>query len=297
MRMAETEHIEHVEDTGAGEAVLLDGVPETMLWTLHYRAAEARRPDTVLHDPQAVTLVEAVDFPFLSRFGHPGAFLAQAFALRAAAFDSAVRQFLDVHPAGTVVALGEGLETAFWRVDNGTVQWLTVDLPQPLALRTALLPHGPRQRTLACDARDPAWTAEVDPAQGVLVLAQGLLMYLRPPEVRDLLALCAESFPGGSLVFDAMPRLPGPARHANRSLRVSSSYSLPPMPWRMDADDRPALYTAHPGIVEVTDVPLPPGRGPVWGWLAPWVDRIPVARNKRSSVTLLRFAGRGSADA
>ena len=34
-----------------------------------------------------------------------------------------------MHPAGTVVALGEGLETQFWRPDNGRVRWLSVDLP------------------------------------------------------------------------------------------------------------------------------------------------------------------------
>jgi hypothetical protein len=34
-----------------------------------------------------------------------------------------VRRFLVEHPEGTVVALGEGLETQFWRVDNGLVRW------------------------------------------------------------------------------------------------------------------------------------------------------------------------------
>ena len=49
--------------------------------------------------------------------------------VRVATFDAAVRSFLGVHPAGTVVALGEGLETQFWRLNNGRVRWLTVDLP------------------------------------------------------------------------------------------------------------------------------------------------------------------------
>jgi O-methyltransferase involved in polyketide biosynthesis len=125
----------------------------------------------------------------------------------------------------------------------------------------------------------------------VLVLAQGLLMYLRPPEVRDLLADCAEAFPGGGLVFDAVPRLGvRPGRHRPR--RVSGRYHLPPMPWRMDVADRPKLATAHPRIAEVKDVPLPPGRGPLWGGAARYADRIPGLRNKRPSVTLLRFADR-----
>ncbi|MFC1415787.1 class I SAM-dependent methyltransferase [Streptacidiphilus cavernicola] len=273
----------------ASRADALRGVPETMLWTLHHRAAEARRPDTVLPDPRAVRLVEAVDFPFVERFGHPHTVVAQAVALRAGCFDAVVRDFLRACPEGTVVSLGEGLETAFWRVDNGTVDWLTVDLPEPLALRYALLPHGPRQRTHAGDARDLSWTREVDRSNGVLVLAQGLLMYFRPPEVRELIAGCAEAFPGGSLVFDAVPRsVVGVGRAHPR--RVSGRYRLPPMPWRMDAADRPALRTAHPGVAGVADLPLPPGRGLLGGPLRP--DRIPVLRGKRPSVTLLRFAER-----
>jgi hypothetical protein len=35
-------------------SVELEGVPETLLWTLYHRATEARRPDAVLRDPKAV---------------------------------------------------------------------------------------------------------------------------------------------------------------------------------------------------------------------------------------------------
>ena len=96
--------------------VQLDAVPETLLWTLYHRAAEARRPDAVLRDPRAVELVEAIDFPFERRFGRAAPVLAQWQALRAACFDREVRRFARHHPGGTVVALGEGLETQFWRV-------------------------------------------------------------------------------------------------------------------------------------------------------------------------------------
>jgi O-methyltransferase involved in polyketide biosynthesis len=98
----------------------LGAVAETLLWTLHHRAADARRQDAVLDDPMAVELVERIDFPFEERFGS-GAALSQWQALRAKCFDRAVREFLAESPEGSVVALGEGLETQFWRVDNGGV--------------------------------------------------------------------------------------------------------------------------------------------------------------------------------
>ncbi|WP_037608605.1 class I SAM-dependent methyltransferase [Streptacidiphilus rugosus] len=269
----------------------LSGVPETMLWTLFQRASEAARPDPVLEDPWAMELCRRLDYPFVARFGPAYGLLAQSIALRAAAFDGVVRAFLREFPYGTVVALGEGLETAFWRVDNGRVQWLTVDLPEPLRVRETLLPAEGRRRVLACDARDPRWTGAVPPARPTLVTAQGLLMYLRPQEVRDLIALCACSFPGGGLVFDAVPRWFAAGTRRGR-LRTPSGYPAPEMPWGMNADQRARLREADPRVAEVHAIPLPPGRGLVWGTLAPRLAARGPLSNRRPTVTLLRFTSR-----
>lgn len=54
-----------------------------------------------------------------------------------------MRAFLTADPDGTVVVLGEGPGTQFWRVDNGRVLWFTVESPQTAAVREALLPTEP----------------------------------------------------------------------------------------------------------------------------------------------------------
>jgi O-methyltransferase involved in polyketide biosynthesis len=92
--------------------VALDGVPETLLWTLYHRASEARRGDAVLHDPMGVELLERIDFPFAERFGRASDVLAQAQALRALRFDQAIRRFAAAHPGGTAAA---GRSGACWR--------------------------------------------------------------------------------------------------------------------------------------------------------------------------------------
>jgi O-methyltransferase involved in polyketide biosynthesis len=102
---------------------------------LYHRAAEARRPDAVLTDPQAVEVVQRLDFPFAERFGAANALLAQAQALRVRCFDLELARLLRTHPDATVVALGAGLETQFSRVDNGRVHWLSVDLDASIAAR------------------------------------------------------------------------------------------------------------------------------------------------------------------
>jgi O-methyltransferase involved in polyketide biosynthesis len=66
-----------------------------------------------------------------------------------------------------VVALGEGLETQFWRVDNGCVRWLTVDLPEVIELRQRLLPEDARRQEVGCSVLERSWMDEVDDPSGV----------------------------------------------------------------------------------------------------------------------------------
>lgn len=216
--------------------VELAGVPETLLWTLWHRALEARRDDTVLSDPRAVELVGEIDYPFAERFGET-ALIAQWQALRAKRFDVEIRRFLAAHPDGTVVALGEGLETQFWRVDNGRVRWVTVDLPETIAVRERLLAAGDRQTVIAGSAFDEAWMDAVDPAGGVLVTAQGLLMYFEFAEVERLIGALRRRFPGGTLVFDSVRKS---FLNRNRESR-GDGYRPPPWLWAIDGDKRRAL--------------------------------------------------------
>ncbi|ATL84841.1 class I SAM-dependent methyltransferase [Streptomyces malaysiensis] len=278
------------DEGGKGRRIELSEVPETLLWNLYMRAAEARRARTVLADPKAVELVDRIDYPFEETFGAPSPLLAQGHALRVRTFDTAVRAFLDEHPDGTVVTLAEGLETQYWRVDNGRARWLCVELPETAEVRRSLLPDEERRRTLARSALDLSWRDEVDPAHGVLITAQGLLMYLRPTEVKDLIAGCAERFRGGALVFDAVPRWFS-ARTLRGEMRTAQGYQAPPMPWGMDAGELPKVRTAHPAITDVREVPPPRGRGFYYGALAPVMRWVPAIRNLRPTMTAIaRFS-------
>ena len=254
----------------------LTGIPETLLWTLYQRAAEARRPDTILRDPRAVQLVEAIDYPFEDRFG--GGELGQWQALRARVFDEQVTQFLAAHRGGTVVALGEGLETQFWRVDDGHVHWLTVDLPETVELRRRLLPpESPRQRMIGASALERTWFDEVHAARGLMITAQGLLMYLDPADVHRLVGTVADRFPGSTMVLDGVPPWFSARTLEGRMTRAGGAYTAPPMPWALDDAERDRLRALRPGIV-LTDLPRPRGHGLLHGVVLPMLDRIPAVR-------------------
>jgi O-methyltransferase involved in polyketide biosynthesis len=271
----------------ARASVELEGVPETLLWTLYHRAGEARRTDAVLEDPKGVEVRDAIDFPFAERFGEASAGLSQWQALRARRFDVEVRRFLAEHPDGTVVALGEGLETQFWRVDNGRVRWLTVDLPETIAVRERLLPAGGRRSVIAASALDEDWLDAVDASRGVLVTAQGLLMYLERDEVHRLIAACARRLPGKALLLHAIPRWLGERSRQGR-LGSPDGYQPPPWTWGLDAGERHAIE-ALPGVAGLQRLRLPRGRGVLKGWMLPLAGGIPGVRDALFSIVLARF--------
>jgi O-methyltransferase involved in polyketide biosynthesis len=250
----------------------LGGVAETVLWTTYQRSVEARRQDAVLDDPEVIALVDRIDYPFEQRFGGRG--FSQWQALRARCFDREVRRFLGRHPDGTVAALGEGFETQFWRVDNGRVQWLSVDVPETIRLREILLPQSPRLRTLACSAFEERWIDEVAVSRGALVTAQGLLMYFERSAVHGLIATCARRLPRGELVFDAVPEWLS-KRSQRGDLKTAGGYQAPPWLWSVNADKERRLASLHPNITELRALRLPRGRSALHGFAMPILSRVP----------------------
>ncbi|SEH68711.1 O-Methyltransferase involved in polyketide biosynthesis [Mycolicibacterium rutilum] len=266
----------------------LSGVSETALMTLQVRATEARRPDALIDDPMAITLADSIDFDY-AKFGSSR---RQDMAVRSMAFDKETRRYLGDHPRATVVALAEGLQTSFYRLDAAGVghefRWLTVDLPPMVELRQKLLPPSDRIRMLAQSALDFSWMDQVDASDGVFITAEGLLMYLQPDEALGLIGECARRFPGGRMMFDLPPAWF--ARLISRGLlRPSLSYRVPPMPFSMTPSQVANLVNEIPGIRAVHDVPLPPGRGAALNAALWTMQRLPLFDPVRPVFTLLEF--------
>jgi O-methyltransferase involved in polyketide biosynthesis len=273
--------------TAKADGTVLTGVSETALLTLRVRAHEARRPDSIIDDPMAIELADSIDYDF-AKFGYSR---RQDMAVRALAYDRHARRYLLDHPKATVVALAEGLQTSFYRLNATDVgnefQWLTVDLPPMVELRRKLLPPSDRVRMRAQSALDFSWMDEVDADHGVFVTAEGLLMYLEPDDALGLIAECAKRFPGGQMMFDLPPAWF--AAWARRGMRTSLRYKVPPMPFSLSPTDAANLVDTVPGIRAVHDLPMPAGRGKVFNALMWTAQRLPLFDPVRPVLTLLEF--------
>ena len=265
---------------------ILEGVSATTLWTLHNRGTEAKRSDGVIRDPWAVTLLDAIDYDY-RKFGKPN----QSHGLRAVAFDTAASAYLRTHPKASVVALAEGLQTSFWRLQRAGVAdeltWYSVDLPPVMALREKLLPTDQRIVPLAQSALDLSWMDRVDDSNGVFVTAEGLLMYLQPDDALGLISACAARFPGGQMMFDSIPHWL--SRRTLKGLKLSDRYTTPPMPFGLSVEEATALAGRIPGVRAARDIAMPPSRGIFKLVSHPTMDHIGLLRRNRPSFTLLEF--------
>ena len=182
----------------------LDGVSETLLMTLYARARESQRPNPLIKDDLAVSMVNQLDCDF-SRLGmqrHDEV----AVIMRMTKFDSHVKDFLKRNPDAAVVHIGCGLDTRFGRVDNGSVVWFDLDMPDVIALRQKLIQSNcSRYHTLATSVFEEGWIEEVSrfKPRPFLYMAEGVLPYFEESQVKSLFLKLCDHFPGCELVCDA----------------------------------------------------------------------------------------------
>ncbi|WP_037844166.1 class I SAM-dependent methyltransferase [Streptomyces sp. NRRL S-455] len=179
----------------------LGTVQETLLIPLYARAAENRKEQALLRDARAEEIVASIDYDF-GRFDDLPSLTGAL--LRTLLFDRWVRDFLSEHPDGTVVEIGTGLNTRYERVDNGRARWFELDLPDVITLRRTFFTDTPRRTMIAASVTDESWAAEVaSRADGpCLFVAEAVLPYLHEPDVRRVVDLLADRFPGSLMALD-----------------------------------------------------------------------------------------------
>ena len=268
----------------------LTGVSETALMTLNGRANQAGLPDAIIEDPMAIRLRDALTTTYgvdYDKFGLRG----QEMALRSLAIDKCAIAYLRAHPKATVVALAEGFQTSFWRLDkaipDAQFRWISVDFPPVIELRERLLPPSPRITNLGQSALDYSWMDRVDASNGVFITAEGLLMYLQPDQSMGLITECAKRFPGGQMFFDLPPTII--KKVAPNGIRASKNYRVPPMPFSLSINELSALVGSMPGLTAVHDIPMPKGRGFIFNTVFPGFWGFGPTKRFRGVYALLEF--------
>lgn len=221
------------------EKIQLTEAQETLLITLYSKTLGA--PEGFFEDPAAWKMLERIDYDFSALRVKTGTRLTVC--LRAMKLDDYVRDFLAENPGGTVIHLGCGLDTRCQRVGAQAGAWYDLDLPDVIELRRKFTPESESYHLLPASAADLDWINMVIlRGSRVMIVAEGLLMYLRPEEVKSLVRRLTETFPGAALAFDAFSELTARSVHRNPSLQKTGAAI------RWGIDDPGEIETWAPGV-------------------------------------------------
>jgi len=181
------------ETQAAGTPCIVRNISDTARWAAVFRARETERPDALFRDPFAERLAGTLGVDIANSLpegnSHAWAWVARTFL-----FDQFIERELQ-QGVDMVVNLAAGLDARPYRMAlPAALEWIEIDLPEILTYKEGILANekpscilerirldlsdGPARRTLfgALDRH----------AKKILVLTEGLLIYLDAEEVASL---------------------------------------------------------------------------------------------------------------
>ena len=182
------------------EKIRLSGVPETMLQTVYARAKESRGRGAI-HDAKAEGIIERLDYDF--SLADKDAAMHSGVIARTIVLDRLTKEWLAKHPGAVVVNIACGLDTRCYRI-SGYSHWYNLDLPEAIAVREKLLPESGVISQIAMSAMDD-WGGEIsEQIVPVLIVIEGLTMYLNAKEVQQIFTVISNRFEKATAFVETM---------------------------------------------------------------------------------------------
>lgn len=179
---------------------------ETLLIPLYCKADETKRDSPIIRDQKAVEIISKIDYDFAKLKIPMKTHIT--ICLRAKQFDNYVKEFLMIEPKSNVINLGCGLDSRFDRVDNGITEWYDLDFPDVIQLRSRFFDEKNRYHLIPSSVTDYNWINQIENKNlPTIVLAEGLFMYLKELEIKELIQKLRISHSGYSLIFDSFSLL------------------------------------------------------------------------------------------
>ena len=169
-------------------------VSDTARWVAVYRAMESARPDALFRDPFAAQLAGEQGERIVDSMKY-GRRTAWAMIVRTQVFDEEILDTIKREQVDLVLNIAAGLDARPWRLDlDPELRWVDVDFPEILAYKAGIIGdakpkchYESRGVDLRIAADRDALFAELGAnAKRVLVIAEGLLIYLTPADVEGL---------------------------------------------------------------------------------------------------------------
>ena len=185
------------------EKVNVTGVPETMIQTLYARAKESMKPNSTIKDDMAAEIVSQLDYDFSN--ADKDSAMSSGVIARTIVLDEMVGKYLAKHPKTVVVNIACGMDTRCYRMKGKYLRWYNVDLPETMKIRSRFLNETGPVYQIAKSAMDDSYIDDIDyHGENVLVIIEGLTMYLCEKDIRKMFSIIEKSFQKVTVMVETM---------------------------------------------------------------------------------------------
>ena len=182
----------------------LNGAAETMLQSFYARAQYSLSKKHKFYDAKAVEMVEKIDYDFSK--ASKDSTMGSGVIARTIVFDELVKKFIDQNPDCTVVNIACGLDTRFYRMDNGRITWYNLDLPETASVREQIYQEKGRVSTIGCSVLEDVWAKEIKVRGKMLFIVEGLSMYLTEEENAKMLGIIRDHFENATVLLECLAK-------------------------------------------------------------------------------------------
>ena len=257
------------------EKIKLSGVPETMLQTIYARAKESRGRGEI-HDAKAEEIIEKLDYDF--SLADKDTAMRSGVIARTIVLDKLTKSWLAAHSGAVVINIACGLDTRCYRM-SGYAHWYNLDLPETMAVREKLLPESGTISQIAMSAMED-WGSKISEQNvPVLIVIEGLTMYLNTKDVQRIFAVISSRFKKATVFAETMN--PMIVRHfKEKSIEGSHAKCT----WCVKNGS--ALAALLPDFQFMEEHSLTEGMA-VFTPIYKLLDRLPAARNISNKIIVL----------
>lgn len=185
------------------EKVSVTGVPETMIQTLYARAKESEKVNPMIQDDMAAEIVSKLDYDFSNADKDKA--MSYGVIARTIVLDEMVGRYLSEHPKTVVINIASGMDTRCYRMEGKYLRWYNVDLPETMEIREKFLTESGPIYQIAKSAMDASYMDEIiNDGENVLVVIEGLSMYLSEEDVLQMFSIIEKNFPEVTVMVETM---------------------------------------------------------------------------------------------
>ncbi len=165
-----------------------------------YGKARVSKKNIILSDPFAEKIWEKEAFPVKGKSASK--WLAYNMAMRARIFDEWTDSMIERDPGALVLHIGCGLDSRCQRVKNHPKLWLDCDFPDVISMRRRYYEETSTYQMRELNASDTEQVKVLPDSNNVIVILEGISMYLTNEQIRAFLAVLQEKYKSVHILMD-----------------------------------------------------------------------------------------------